>query len=35
MSSNMSLMIAPLIVWIGLFFFLLKLDRQVRDLKRK
>jgi len=27
-------MIAPLIVWVGLFLYLLAIDRQVRDLKR-
>jgi CcmD family protein len=35
MSPLVAVMIAPLIVWIGVFVFLLRLDRQVRDLRLK
>ncbi|MDO8684556.1 MAG: CcmD family protein [Armatimonadota bacterium] len=35
MSPMMAIMIAPLIVWIGIFIFLVKLDRQVKNLTRK
>jgi len=34
MSGLVAFMIAPLIVWVGLFLYLLAIDRQVRDLKR-
>ncbi|MEN6520464.1 MAG: CcmD family protein [Armatimonadota bacterium] len=34
MSSLVAFMIAPLIVWIGLFFYLLHIDRQVKGLKK-
>lgn len=35
MSSSVGLVIAPLIVWIGLFVFMLRLDHQVKELRRK
>ena len=34
MNSLMAYMIAPLIVWVGLFFYLLSIDKQVRNLKK-
>jgi CcmD family protein len=35
MSPLMALMLAPLIVWIGVFLFLLRLDGQVKELRRR
>jgi CcmD family protein len=34
MSGMIAFMIAPLIVWAGLFFYLLSIDKQVKDLKK-
>ncbi|MBI2842411.1 MAG: CcmD family protein [Armatimonadetes bacterium] len=34
MSALVAFMIAPLIVWVGLFIYLLSIDRQVRELKK-
>jgi CcmD family protein len=34
MSSLAAFMIAPLIVWAGLFLYLLHIDRQVKELKK-
>ena len=35
MDGNYIAMIVALIVWAGLFFYLLKVDRQVKDLEKK
>ncbi|MDO8589005.1 MAG: CcmD family protein [Armatimonadota bacterium] len=35
MSPLTAVMIAPLIVWIGVFLYMLRLDLQVKELKRK
>jgi CcmD family protein len=34
MNSLVAFMIAPLIVWIGLFLYLLSIDQQVKELKK-
>ena len=34
MNPLIAYMIAPLIVWAGLFFYLLSIDRQIKDLKK-
>lgn len=34
MSSLLAFMIAPLIVWVGLFLYLLYIDRQVKELRK-
>ena len=34
MNPLIAYMIAPLIVWGGLFFYLLSIDRQIKDLKK-
>jgi CcmD family protein len=35
MSSNYVTMIVTLVIWIGVFFYLLKLDRKVKKLEKK
>jgi CcmD family protein len=35
MCSNLVVMIVSLIVWIGIFFYVLRLDRKVKDLKSR
>lgn len=35
MASNFVVMIVSLIVWIGIFFYLLRLDKKIKDLKRR
>ena len=35
MSSNYVAMMVTLVIWIGVFFYLLRLDRKVKDLRRK
>lgn len=35
MASNFVVMIVSLIVWIGIFFYLLRLDKKVKDLERR
>jgi CcmD family protein len=35
MTSNYVAMVVSLIIWIGLFFYLLRLDRKVKKLKKK
>ena len=35
MSSNYVAMAVTLVIWIGVFFYLLRLDRKVKDLRRK
>jgi CcmD family protein len=35
MSSNIVAMIVSMIIWIGIFFYLLRLDRKIKDLKRR
>lgn len=34
MSPLVSVMIAPLIVWIGVFLYILRLDRQIKALRK-
>jgi CcmD family protein len=34
MNSLVAFMIAPLIVWVTLFIYLLSLDKQIRSLKK-
>jgi CcmD family protein len=34
LSSLVAFMIAPLVIWIGLFLYLLSLDRQIKRLKK-
>jgi len=35
MSSNFVTMIVTLVIWIGVFFYLLRLDRKVKKLEKK
>jgi CcmD family protein len=35
MCSNLVVMIVSLIVWTGIFFYLLRLNKKVDDLKRR
>jgi CcmD family protein len=35
MSSNFVVMIVSLFIWIGIFFYLLRLDKKIKDLKRR
>jgi len=35
MASNFVVMIVSLIVWIGIFFYLLRLDKRIKDLERR
>lgn len=35
MDGNYIAMIVTLVVWIGLFFFLMRLDKKVRQLEEK
>ena len=35
MASNYVTMIVTLIIWIGVFFYLLRLDRKVEELRKK
>jgi CcmD family protein len=35
LSSNVVTMIVTLVIWIGVFLYLLRLDRKVADLERK
>jgi len=35
MSSNYVTMMVTLIIWIGVFFYLLRLDRKVEELRKK
>jgi len=35
MDGNYIAMIVTLVVWIGLFFFLMKLDKRVRKIEEK
>lgn len=35
MSSNYVTMMVTLIIWIGLFFYLVRLDRKVKKLENK
>ncbi len=35
MCSNFVVMIVSLIVWIGIFFYLLRLDRKIKELRRR
>lgn len=35
MCSNFVVMIVSVIVWVGIFFYVLRLDRKVKDLKRR
>jgi len=35
MSSNLVVLIVSLVVWIGIFLYVLRLDRKIRDLERR
>ena len=35
MDHNYIAMIVTLVVWLGLFFYLMKLDKRVKDLERR
>lgn len=35
MDGNYIVMVVTLVVWIGLFFFLMKLDKKVRKIEEK
>lgn len=35
MSSNLITLIVTLVIWIGVFLFLLRLDRKVEKLRKK
>ena len=35
MCSNIVVLIVSLIVWFGIFFYLLRLDKRIEDLKRR
>lgn len=35
MCSNLMVMIVSLIVWVGIFFYVLRLDRKVKHLKSR
>lgn len=35
MTSNYVVMIVTLVIWVGVFFYLLRLDRKVRRLGKK
>ncbi len=35
MSSNYITMFVNLVIWIGLFFYLLRLDRKIKKLSKK
>ncbi|HEX9911807.1 MAG TPA: CcmD family protein [candidate division Zixibacteria bacterium] len=35
MSANFGVMIVVLIIWLGLFVYLLRLDKKVKELEKK
>jgi CcmD family protein len=35
MSSNLITLIVTLVIWMGVFLYLLRLDRKVEELKKK
>ena len=35
MSANFGVMIVVLIIWLGIFVYLLRLDKKVKELERK
>lgn len=35
MSSNYVAMIVTLVIWVGVFFYLVRLDRKVKKLEKK
>ncbi len=35
MSANFGVMLVILIIWIGIFVYLLRLDKKVKELERK
>lgn len=35
MSANIGVMFVVLIIWLGIFIYLLRLDRKVKELERK
>lgn len=35
MSANIGVMIVVLIIWLGVFVYILKLDKKVKELERK
>lgn len=35
MTSNYTVMIVTLVIWVGVFFYLLRLDRKVKKIREK
>ena len=35
MSANFGVMLVVLVIWIGIFVYLLRLDKKVKELERK
>ncbi len=35
MSANIGVMVVVLIIWLGVFVYLLRLDKKVKELERK
>ena len=35
MTSNYTVLFVNIVIWVGLFFMLFRLDRRTRDLERK
>jgi CcmD family protein len=35
MDGNYTALAVTLVIWIGIFFFLMRLDRRVKDLERR
>ena len=35
MSANVGVMVVVLIIWLGVFIYLLRLDKKVRELEKK
>lgn len=35
MSANLGVMLVILIIWIGIFIYLLRLDKKVKELEKK
>lgn len=35
MSANIEVMVVVLIIWLGVFIYLLRLDKKVKDLEKK
>ncbi len=35
MSANIGVMVVVLVIWLGVFLYLLRLDKKVKELERK